>query len=157
LTRVERYDVPSSKILAEEAAIEMLNALDKRHTADVTKGVWTKHYEPVFSDIPEATNWKPVDKTAESQAGRTYDGAFSISTKGLGEGSFEVKLKGEAGEILLSVVNDVRWLRFYPDKFKTDHQLVCGDLTQEREFPPDNAMKATVKVTGVIAAIEKAS
>ena len=154
---MERYDIPSFIIVHEEAAIVMLSALDLRHTGNVTKGIWVRHYEPVFNDIPEATNWKPVDKTAETQAGRTYDGPFSIGGEGLGEGSFEVMLKGEAGEILQSVINDTRWLRFYPDKFRTDHHLVCGKLTQEREYPPDNAMKATVTVTGVVAAIEKAS
>jgi len=154
---MERYDIPSFVTVPEEAAIRMLTALDKRHTADVTKGIWAKHYEPVFNDIPEASNWKPVDQKADSKSGRTYDGVFSIGSKGLGEGSFEVMLKGENGEILSSVVNDTRWFRFYPDKFRTDHHLVCGDLTYDREYPPDNVMKASCKINGVVATIEKAS
>jgi hypothetical protein len=154
---MERYDIPSFVTVPEEAAIRMLTALDKRHTADVTKGIWVKHYEPVFNDIPEASNWKPVGVKADSKSGRTYDGVFSIGSKGLGEGSFDVLLKGENGEILSSVVNDTRWFRFYPDKFRTDHHLVCGDLTYDREYPPDNVMKASCKVNGVVAAIEKAS
>jgi hypothetical protein len=154
---MERYDIPSFVDVPEEAAIRMLTALDKRHTGDVTKGIWVKHYEPVFNDIPEASNWKPVDQTQKNQSGRTYDGVFSIGTKELGEGSFDVMLKGQAGEILNSVVNGRRWFRFYPDKYQSDYQLVCGDLTYAREFPPDNVMKASCKVTGVVATVEKAS
>jgi hypothetical protein len=68
-----------------------------------------------------------------------------------------VNLKGESGEIMLQVIGGTRWLRFYPDKFQTDHQLALGFLSYERDYPPDNLMKATVTVTGAIAAIEKAS
>jgi len=154
---MERYDIPSFVTVPEEAAIRMLTALPKSHTADVTKGIWVKHYEPVFNDIPEANDWKPVDQKMDSKSGRTYDGVFSIGSKGLGEGSFNVMLKGEAGEIMQSVVNDTRWFRFYPDKFRTDHQVCCGDLTYDREHPADSPMKASCKINGVVATIEKAS
>ncbi len=154
---MERYDIPSFKLIPEEAAVEMLAALDLRHTGSVTKGIWVKHYEPVFNDIPEASAWKPVDKSGESQTFRTYDGVFALATTGIKDGSFEVNLKGEAGEIMNQVAGATRWLRFYPDKFRTDHHLVLGFVSVEREFPADNLMKAAVTVTGAIAAIEKAS
>ncbi len=153
----QRYDIPSFKLVPEEAAVEMLSALDKRHTGDTTKGIWTKHYEPIWNDIPEASNWKPVDFTAESQKNTTYDGVTTFVRKGIGDGSFDVNLKGEAGEIMSEVIGGMRWLRFYPDKFKTDHHIVLGFLTYDRDNPPDDMMKASVTVTGAVVAIEKAS
>ncbi len=152
----ERYDIPSFNLLPEEAAVVMLSALDKSHTASVTKGIWVEWYEPVWNDIPEVTNWKPVDFTAESQKNTTYDGVTTFVRKGIGDGSFEVNLKGEAGEIMTQVINGMRWLRFFPDKFKTDHHIVLGFLTYDRDNPPDDFIKASVTVTGSIAAIELA-
>ena len=153
----QRYDIPSFKLVPEEVTVEMLSALDKRHTGDTTKGIWVKHYEPVWNDIPEVSNWKPVDFTAESQKNLTYDGVSTFVRKGIGDGSFDVNLKGEAGEIMAQVIGGMRWLRFYPDKFKTDHHIVLGFLTYDRDHPPDDMMKASVTVTGSVAAIEKAS
>ena len=159
---MERYDIPSYNIVEHDAdllqsIIKMLTALDTRHTGDVTKGIWVKHYEPVMNDIPGVSNWKPPEIKGKIQRNTTYDGISAVARTDIGDGGFEVELKGEAGEIMAQIVSGARWLRFYPDKFKADNHICLGFLDWDRDYPPDNMIKAKVGVLGIVAAVEKGS
>lgn len=159
---MERYDIPSYNIVPHDtdlaqSIVKMLTALDLRHTANVTKSIWVKHYEPVMNAIPGVSNWKPPEVTGKVQRNITYDGVTAVARSDIGDGSFEVELKGEAGEIMNQLIGGTRWLRFYPDKFKSDNHICCGFLHYDRDNPPDNMIKAKVSVLGIVAAVEKGS
>ncbi len=159
---MERYDIPSYNLVPydndlAQSIVKMLTALDLRHTGNVTKGIWVKHYEPVMNAVPGASNWKPPETKGKKQENTTYDGVNVVTRTSIGDGSFQVELKGEAGEIMAQIIGGVRWLRFYPDKFKSDNHICQGFLEYDRDFPTDNMMMAKVNILGHLAAVEKGS
>jgi hypothetical protein len=150
--------IPSFELVLDEAAVNFLAALPAIHTAAVTRAVYCKHYDPAFITLSGISNMVTPDINETGNDEITYGGiATAVSRSGRNTGSFDALLSGEPGDPILQHVNGIRVMKFFPDKFKTSHQLLWASYAMARNYPADTAMKATCNLIAIADVVEKSS
>lgn len=153
----EKSFEPGYNLVLEEAAVDFLTALVAIHTGDVTRAVHATHYDPTFVTLSGVSEFGPPDKSLTATDETTYDGISTSITKGRNTGSFDALLTGLPGDPVLQNANGIRVMKFFPDRFKTEHQLMWASYSTTRTYPAAGAMKASCSLIAITDIIEKSS
>lgn len=154
----ERAYLPGYELILNEAAVKFLSALPLIHTASVPRAVYCKHYDPTFVTLTGISNMAAPDVSESATDEITYDGiATSINRSSRNTGSFDALLSGLPGDTILQHANGIRVIKFFPDKFRAEHQLMWGSYSMARTYPADATMKAACTLIAITNVIEKSS
>ena len=134
---VERSDWPVSRTHYVTGAVEFSTALPLIHTGDVPKLVYARYSTPLFSPVPNSSDWVPAESTHSVTSTETYDGPIGAESSSLGQASFSANgLRDGMSDPLMQAKGRRLWFRFHPDRDKSyPHQLTQGTLGVSRTFP----------------------
>lgn len=156
-THQERYDFPLWNELPAEGAIEFLSALPAIHTGAIPKGVYAEFYTPLFAQVSLASDYVPPETSHSVSSTPIYGTTLGSTSSSLGQGSFTAYLQDGITDPLVALKNETLWFRFYPDRYKTAHQLAQGKLGIARTFPAGDAIQAACTVSASAPGVDKAS
>jgi len=152
---------PGYTIDYENGKLTFTTALNTNHTGGVTKAVWAEYYTPVFSEIDNARNVEPPAQShslnSEQVYGPTGAGTVASSSKSLNQGSFEIMLEDGVTEPIQDAVDDMRWYRFYPDRYRDPYLLGRAKLGMTKSYPADGLISGAGTLSAPEAWGEKAS
>lgn len=133
---VERSDYPVYTLDYAIGEITFSAALPLIHTGAVPKKVYVRGATPLFSAIPNTSDWKPAESTYSISSTSTYDGPVGSSSSSLGQAGFTAILANGINDSVLAAKGTEIWVEFRPDRDKTvPKQLTQGVLGVSRSFP----------------------
>jgi hypothetical protein len=147
-------------IVAEEsgttnAYVRFSEALDTRHTGDVTKGVWGQYYTPSFADVPRTSAFAPAETSHSTSSEDTYDGPVGSSSSSLGAGSFNALLDDGVNDLIVASKNKNLTTKFFPNRSASAHIITQGKVGVSRSFPASGGqINATCTITPEVASAE---
>ena len=132
----ERADYPVFELDYARGRVAFATPLPKVHTGGVAKLVYIKGATPLFTAIPQTSDWVPAESTYSINSTSTYDGAVGSSSSSLGQASFTALLKDGITDAVLAKKGQRLWFEFRPDRDKSlPKQLTQGILGVSRTFP----------------------
>jgi hypothetical protein len=158
-TSTERFDYPNWSVnsigdgeLAEtvhqkNAYIKMDAALPGAHTAAAAKRIYTKFYEPVFSELTRTLDFSAAEETHTLSSQEFYRGTIGSVSAALGQGSFTALLNDGITDAIIAEKNQVVTIKFFPDENKAPYALTQGKIGLERSYPYDNQIQADVTIS----------
>ncbi len=153
----ERYDFPVWMENIAEAKIVFQTALPKIHTGVVTKKVFVKSFQPIFVDVPLASDFVPPEITHSVGSTQVYQNTIGSVSKSLGSGGFTAFLKDGITDTIVKEADETIWFKFWPDKNKTPYMLSNGKLGLGRTFPAGDSIQSACTISSQEAATGKAS
>lgn len=133
---VERSDYPVYALDFATGKVTFADALPLIHTGAVPKKVYMRGATPLFSAIPNTSNWVPAESTYSITSTSTYDGPVGSASSALGQASFTAVLRDGITDNFLAQKGKDLWFEFRPDRDKTvPKQLTQGVLGVSRTFP----------------------
>ncbi|MEY5098584.1 MAG: hypothetical protein RJA36_1303 [Pseudomonadota bacterium] len=138
--------------------VTFADVLPKIHTGSLPKKVYAKGYTPLFSAIPNTSDWVPAESTYSINSTDTYDGPVGSASSSLGQASFTAQLKDGITDAFVASKGKNLWFEFRPDRDKTiPKQLTQGILGIARSNPASGAPSASCTVTPSAATLDVAS
>lgn len=151
----ERYDFPLWSVDYLNGKLIFTQALPLIHTGPVAKAVFAEYYTPIFADVPDANNVVPPESSFSISSEQTYDRVVASSSQSLGQGSFEARLEsGGISDLIAKLKAQNLWFKFFPDRFQSSYIAFQGILGLAREFPADDAIRATCTVSSEDEAVD---
>lgn len=153
-TSLERYDYPvwtEDPFLGQVTFAAALPAIHAGSPATY-KGVYAEVYEPVFSDLEPAVDFKAPANSHSVSSTQVYGGTVGASSSSLGQGSFKTFLKDGVTDSFLSQEDETIFFKYFPDRNKTPYVLCYGKVGIDTNFPASDNINAAV----TISASEKA-
>jgi hypothetical protein len=133
---VERADFPVWQIDYALGHVIFAEPLPAIHTGNEPKKVYARGSTPMFSPIPETSDWTPAEATYSVSSTDTYDGPRGSASSSLGQASFTALLRDGITDNFIAQRGKNIWVRFRPDRDKmVPYQLTQGILGVSREFP----------------------
>jgi hypothetical protein len=134
---VERSDYPvRNELDYATGEVTFADALPLIHTGGVAKKVFMRGATPLFSAIPNASDWTPAESTYGITSTSTYDGPVGSASSSLGQASFTAVLRDGISDDFLAQKGKDIWFEFRPDRDKLlPKQLTQGVLGISRSFP----------------------
>jgi hypothetical protein len=133
---VERSDYPVYALDYATGEVTFAEALPLIHTDGVGKKVFMRGATPLFSAIPNTSDWVPAESTYSITSTSTYDGPVGSASSALGQASFTALLRDGITDNFLAQKGKDLWFEFRPDRDKTvPKQLTQGVLGISRTFP----------------------
>ena len=128
-THQERSDFPVSNLNSGTGSLLFADALPLIHTASVPKKVWIKGSTPLFSAIPNVSDFVPAKPTYSVSSTDTYDGPVGSSSSSLGQASFTFQAADGISDAVVQQEGESLWFEFRPDRDSTfPKQLTQGIL-----------------------------
>ena len=128
-THQERSDFPVFTLNSGTGELEFADALPLIHTASVPKKVWIKGSTPLFSAIPNVSDFVPAKPTYSVSSTDTYDGPVGSSSSSLGQASFTFQAADGISDPVVQQEGESLWFEFRPDRDATfPKQLTQGVL-----------------------------
>jgi len=118
-THQERSDFPVYSLDAGTAELTFADALPTIHTGTVTKKVWIKGSTPLFSAIPNVSDWVPAKPSYSVSSTDTYDGPVGSSSSSLGQASFTFQAADGISDAVVKEEGEELWFEFRPDRDAT--------------------------------------
>lgn len=139
--------------------ITFASELPKIHTGDLPKKVYIRGSTPLFSQIPNASEWTPAESTYSVTSTDTYDGPVGSASASLGQASFTAQLKDGITDNFIASKGKELWFEFRPDRDKLlPKQLTQGVLGISRTFPAGGGgNNASVTVTASKETLDRSS
>lgn len=133
---VERADYPVYEIDYARGHVNFADALPLIHTGDTPKKVYARGSTPLFSPIPQTSDWVPAESTYSITSTETYDGPVGSESSSLQQATFNALLKDGITDNFLAQKGKTIWVEFRPDRDKlVPKQLTQGVLGISRTFP----------------------
>jgi len=132
-------------------------ALPAIHTGDLPKGVYAQFYEPIFAEVPLATDFVPTEESHSTTSIQAYGKTIASSSSSLNQASFTAFNQDGVTDSLVTLKNQILWFRFYPDKYKTPHILDQGKLGIARTFPASSELQAACTISSEAISVDRAS
>ena len=133
---VEMASYPVYEIDYGRGEVVFAETLPLIHTGSVPKLVYAKGSTPLFSPIPQTSDWTPAEATYSVTSTDTYDGPVGSASSSLGQASFTAQLKDGITDNFLAQKGSTIWVEFRPDRDKSvPRQLTQGVLGISRSFP----------------------
>lgn len=162
---LEQYFFPTFEIDYSDVANNVLgyagvtfnSALPQIHSDDAGvntsgKGVFAEYYEPVWAQIPRASDFAPPANSHSVNSKQIYGMTLGSKTSTLGQGSFTAFLADGITDSLLTFEDDNLWFKFKQDRLKDPYVLCQGYLGIPVTFPAGDEVQASC----TISAAEKA-
>jgi hypothetical protein len=158
-THTERFDYPNWNInavgdgeLAEtvnqkNAHIKMDAALPGAHEAGAAKRIYTKFYEPVFSELTRTLDFAAAEEAHTVTSQEFYRGTIGSVSSALGQGSFTALLNDGITDAVIAEKNQVITVKYFSDENKSAFSLTQGKIGLERSYPYDNQIQADVTIS----------
>ena len=141
----------------DTAFVKFNEALDTRHTGDVTKGVYAQYYTPSFADIPRASDFVPAETSHSLTSEDTYDGPIGSSSSSINQASFSCKLDDGVNDLIASVKNKNVTVKFFPNRNNSANYVTQGKLGIARTFPVSGQISASCTISAEVPSAEFAS
>ena len=133
---VERSDYPVYALDYATGEVTFAEALPLIHTGSLPKKVYMRGATPLFSAIPNTSDWVPAESTYSITSTSTYDGPVGSASSALGQASFTAVLRDGITDNFLAQKGKDLWFEFRPDRDKTvPKQLTQGVFGVSRTFP----------------------
>jgi hypothetical protein len=132
------------------AFVEFTSAMDLRHTASTAKGVYARVYEPLFSEIPKANNFKGAFISVSGSSEQVYQQTISSKSFSLSDGSYDRKLNDGVTDFELKENGRTLTYRFYPDGAEDPHQLVQAAIGIDPSYAADANIAVTVTLVSEV-------
>lgn len=143
----ERYDFPVWEEDIANANIVFASALPKIHTGVVAKKVFAKSFEPIFVDVPLASDFVPPEITHSVGSTQVYQKTIGSVSKSLGSGGFTAFLKDGITDTIVKEADETIWFKFWPDKNKAPYMLANGKLGLGRTFPAGDSIQSACTIS----------
>jgi hypothetical protein len=137
----ERWDFPIWDESLAEGKVNFQTALPKIHTGVIPKGVYGKTYQPIFQDIPLASDYVPSANTHSVGSTQVYRATIGSVSSSLGQGGVTVFLKDGISDAIISEQDEYIWMKFFPDENKTPYILDNGKLGIAVTYPAGDSIQ----------------
>ena len=121
------------------------------HTGGVAKKVFALYYEPAFTAIPKASDFKRPANSKSVSSTQFYGGAIGAVTTSVGPGSFKAYLNDGVTDGLLSEEGMNLWFKFKPDRLKAPYVLCQGYLGFVEQYPAGSPIMADCTISAEAA------
>jgi len=142
---VESAIQPGYSVDYGSGSLTFLSALPAIHTGDEPKAVHASYASPIFAEI-EATDYQPSGLSHSVSSTQVYGRTRGSSSSTLQAGTFTAYLEDGVNDPIVSVVDEVLWFRFYPDRFATGYTLDQGKLGMTLSYPADDDITAACTI-----------
>ncbi|RLA38834.1 MAG: hypothetical protein DRR06_20110, partial [Gammaproteobacteria bacterium] len=115
-THQERSDFPVYASDYGAGEITFADALPTTHTAGVSKKVYIKGSTPLFSAVPNVSDWVAAKASYSVNSVDTYDGPVGSSSSSLGQGSFTFQAVDGISDALVKEESETLWFKYQPDR-----------------------------------------
>jgi hypothetical protein len=158
-TSAERFDYPAwtvntigdgeqaETVKQKNAYIKTDAALPGAHTGGAAKRIYTKYYEPVFSELTRTLDFAAAEESHTVTSQEYYRGTIGSVSATLGQGSFTALLNDGITDALIGEKNQVITVKYFPDENKAPYALTQGKVGLERSYPFDNQIQADVTIS----------
>jgi hypothetical protein len=164
----ERYDYPTwteKKFNVESgiignAGVLFASALPLIHSAaspvvPAAKGVYAEYYEPVFTEIPNSSDFVPPETSYSVSSKKIYQTTLAAASSSLDQGSFTAFMRDGISDGLLALKGATIFFRFYQNKLNSlPYILSQGILGVKRTFPAGDQIAASCTISPEEAAVE---
>jgi hypothetical protein len=133
------------------AYVEFNEALDTRHTGDVTKGVYCQYYTPSFADVTRVTDFTPAETSYSISSTATYDGAVGSESSSLGQASFSAIVKDGIQDLIVINADKNLTFKHYPNKNASAHTVTQGKVGISRSYPAEGNLSVSGTITASVA------
>ncbi|MFP5259298.1 MAG: hypothetical protein ACLGQH_09765 [Acidobacteriota bacterium] len=153
-THQERYDYPTFQINYEDGTVICDSAVPTIHTGTLAKGIFAEFYEPVFSQIPEVSDFVPPETSHSVASKQIYGKTLGSASASLGQGSFTAYLEDGIGDPLIASKDQDLWFKFKPNRLASNYLRCLGKLGIKRTYPAGDNITAACTITATDAASE---
>ena len=153
----DEYPLPEEDGSVDGGSIKFHTALEQAHTGDLPKGVYAEYYDPVFAEVPSASNFKPPETSHSVSSAQVYNGTIGGRSSSLGQGGFTQHLRDGVSDVAPQNKNEILTFRFYPDRYKDQFILCQGKLGITRTFPAGDNISAECTISCTTAAVDQNS
>lgn len=128
----------------ENAFVEFSSAMDLRHTAGTTKGVYARVYEPIITELVNANNFKGSFQSVSGSAESVYRNVISSKAFSRADGGYDRKLGDGVTDFELKLNGGTLTYRFYPDGAEDPYQLTQATIGIDPSYAADANRDVTV-------------
>lgn len=156
-THQERSDYPVWDEDWADGEITFASALPLIHTGAVARKVFASYYTPIYSEVPNASDFVPSETTHSVTSTQIYGGTVGARSSQLGQGSFTTRLQNGVNDNFIGNKDMNLWFKFFPDRYRNEYILTQGVLGVARQFPAGNSILANCTISADSASIDKES
>lgn len=156
-THQERSDYPVWDEDWANGEITFAATLPLIHTGAVARPVYAAYYTPIYSEVPNASDFVPAETAHSVTSTQIYGGTVGARSSTLGQGSFSARLSTGVIDNFVKLKNKNLWFKFMPDRYRDEFILTQGVLGLARQFPAGNAIIANCTISADVASIDKES
>jgi hypothetical protein len=156
-THLERFDFPVWEVNNLDGEVEFASAMDEIHSDDsgstkATKAVYATYStaEDSLVELPYSYDFVPPVNSHTVNSTQVYNATVGSRSTSLSQGSFSAMLKDGVTDTVLGYVDEVLWVKFYPDRNKSPYVLCQGKLG----FTPANPASGNLTAAFTISATE---
>lgn len=146
-THQELYQQPIWTENRKAGTIEFAAALPLIHTGDLPKGVYVAYYEPIFADIPIASDFVPSANSHTVNSKQYYGVTRGSVSSSLGQGSFTAVLNDGINDPILQEIDQTIFFQFFPDRYQDSYILDQGKLGIKETYPPGDDITAACTIS----------
>lgn len=156
-THQERSDYPVWDEDWANGKVAFAAACPLIHTGALPRAVYAAYYTPIYSEVPNVSDFVPAETTHSVTSTQIYGGTIGATQSTLGQGSFTTRLMTGVADNLLGNKNKTLWFKFMPDRYRDEYILTQGILGVARTFPAGSAIQAACTISADTASIDKES
>lgn len=127
------------------------------HTGPAARKTYAAYYTPIYSEIPNASDFVPAETTHTTSSTQVYGGVIGAHSSTLGQGSFSTRLTTGVIDGIISMKNKNLWFKFMPDRYRSEYILTQGYLGVARQFPAGDSIIANCTISADATSIDNAS
>lgn len=146
-TTCEKSAFPVYDIDYAAGEIEFISALPLIHTGSVPKGVYVEVYTPIFASADPASDFTPAANSHSQNSVQVYNGTLGSSTSSLGQAAFNVYLKDGITDHIISLQDEIIWVKFFPNRLRSPYSLTNGKLGIAVTYPPGDNIQGACTLT----------
>jgi hypothetical protein len=158
-TSTERFDYPAwtpntigdgeqaETVKQKNAYVKMDAALPGAHTGGAAKRIYTKYYEPVYSELTRTLDFAAAEESHTVTSQEYYRGTIGSVSATLGQGAFTALLNDGITDAVIGEKNQIITVKYFPDENKSPFALTQGKIGLERTYPFDNQIQADITIS----------
>ena len=143
----ERFDSPAFTTDFVNGRVSFPAPLPAIHVGQLPKRVYASYSIPVFSQIPNARNFKAPYLSFSVSSDEFYQTTLGSTSSTLNQGSFETALNTGIQDQINQLAGENLWFRFRPSRFRSELHVTQGILGVDRTFPADALITAACTIS----------
>jgi hypothetical protein len=153
-THQERADYPVWDEDWANGEITFAATVPAIHTGPSRRKVYAVYYTPIYSEVPNSSDFVPAETTHSVSSTPIYGGAIGARSSTLGQGSFTSRLASGVIDNFVKLKNYTLWFKFFPDRYRDEHILTQGVLGVSRQFPAGDSIVANCTISAESTSID---